>query len=402
MTSHEIRPKQLRTLLLLLVLVPLIPAALMVRFMLDTLRVEGLAALDRLQQLHGETLAAALRNPVALSETSATERATQLLDALKRYGVEGTTARVVDASGQLIAGEPNPWGQPLAQGTTPLIPNATIQLFLTGPEVLDAEIADQRRILVWTGVLTTLSVILIAGVTAIALHRQIALKDIKNTAVATVAHELRTPLASMRMLVDTLREGRYRGEGKLKEYLDLIANENDRLSRLAETFLTFSRLDQRTVPLQRSAVAPEMIIKEALAPLQMRLNSNGCEFSQKIAADLPPVMAERNALAQVLTNLLDNALKYTEGDKRIELSVGREGSFVNFAVKDNGIGIPEEERQAIFTPFYQSDRTLSRSREGSGLGLAIVRRIVDAHDGEITVASEPGKGSVFNVKIPTA
>jgi signal transduction histidine kinase len=366
------------------------------------LRVEGLAALDRLQQLHGETLAAALRNPVTLPDTSETERATRLLDALKRLGVAGTTARVVDGSGQLIAGEPNPWGQPLAQGTTPLLPNATIQLFLTGPEVLDAEIADQRKVLVWTGVLTTLSVILIAGVTAIALHRQITLKDLKNTAVATVAHELRTPLASMRMLVDTLRDGRYRGEEKLKEYLDLIANENGRLTRLAETFLTFSRLDQRVAPLQRTAVAPETVVEEAVAPLKVRLSSNGCVFSQKVAADLPPVMADCDALAQVLTNLLDNALKYTEREKRIELSADRDGCFVNFAVKDNGIGIPEEERRAIFEPFYQADRTLSRSREGSGLGLAIVRRIVDAHEGEISVASEPGKGSVFSVKIPTA
>jgi signal transduction histidine kinase len=401
MTSHEIRPKQLRTLLLLLVLVPLIPAALMVRFMLDTLKVEGLAALDRLQQLYGETLSSALRNPTFIQDAPATERAAQLLEALKRLGPD-TTARVLDGSGQLLAGEPDPWGQPLAQGTTTLLPGATIQLFLTGPEVLDAAIADQRRILVWTGVLTTLSVVLIAGVTAIALHRQIALKDLKSTSVATVAHELRTPLASMRMLVDTLREGRYRGEIQLREYLDLIASENERLSRLAETFLTFSRLDQRVAPIQRQAVAPGVIVQEAVAPLQMRLQANGCEFSQQVAADLPLVFADRDALAQVLTNLLDNALKYTEGSKRIELNVNREGSFVNFAVKDNGIGIPQEERRDIFEPFYQADRTLSRSREGSGLGLAIVRRIIDAHEGEISVASEPGKGSVFTVKIPTA
>jgi signal transduction histidine kinase len=401
MTSHEIRPKQLRTLLLLLVLVPLIPAALMVRFMLDTLKVEGLAALDRLQQLYGKTLSSALRNPTFIQDAPATERANQLLEALKRLGPD-TTARVLDGSGQLLAGEPNPWGQPLAQGTTTLLPGATIQLFLAGPEVLDAAIADQRRILVWTGVLTTLSVILIAGVTAIALHRQITLKELKSTSVATVAHELRTPLASMRMLVDTLREGRYRGDVQLREYLDLIASENERLSRLAETFLTFSRLDQRVAPIQRNAVAPSIIVQEAVAPLQMRLQANGCVFSQNVAADLPLVFADRDALAQVLTNLLDNALKYTEGNKRIELSVNREASFVNFAVKDNGIGIPEEERRDIFKPFYQADRTLSRSREGSGLGLAIVRRIIDAHEGEIAVASEPGKGSVFTVKIPTA
>ncbi len=121
-----------------------------------------------------------------------------------------------------------------------------------------------------------------------------------------------------------------------------------------------------------------------------------------VSGDLPAVSADRDAFAQVLGNLLDNALKYTGDEKRIVLRVRTEGRAILFSVEDNGVGIAAAESAAIFQPFFQADQRLSRSREGCGLGLAIVRRIVDAHGGEISVASEPGKGSVFTVKLPLA
>jgi signal transduction histidine kinase len=124
-------------------------------------------------------------------------------------------------------------------------------------------------------------------------------------------------------------------------------------------------------------------------------------FTFDAKENLPEIYADRDALAQVLTNLLDNALKYTGEEKRIALRINAVADGVVFAVEDNGIGLTPDERQEIFRPFYQADQKLSRTREGCGLGLAIVNKIVKAHGGEITVASEPGKGSVFRVKIPT-
>ena len=387
-------------LVLLLVLVPLIPAALMIRFMLDTLRVEQLAAWDRLQQLHSERLAVALGNPATAPDGDPEAQARVLLEALNRVGAEGTTARVLDASGRLLAGEPSPWGQLLTEGSPESLPGATVQLHLVGPEVLNEAIADQRRILVWTATIAIVAVVLIAGFTGLALNRQIAISELKNTSVATVAHELRTPLASMRMLVDTLREGRYREAGQLREYLDLIAAENVRLSRLAETFLTYSRLNAGASALQHVEIEPHVVVDQAVTPLRSRLEAPGCHFSQSVPQNLPAVFADRDALAQVLTNLLDNALKYTEAKKEIGLRAFQDNGNVVFEVKDNGVGISPEEQRDIFKEFYQVDRTLARKQEGCGLGLAIVKRIVDAHEGKIDVASEPGKGSVFTIKIP--
>lgn len=402
MTAHEIRPKQLRALLLLLVLVPLIPAAMMIRFMLDTIHVEQLAALDRLQQLHGETLRTAVRNTEVNPGQSVETRAQNLFQAIDALAGASVTARIIDVSGTLIAGTPEPWGQIIAQTTTPALPDAVVQLHLAGPQVLDDAISGQRTILIWTSAITILSVLLITGLAASTLHRQIAIRELKSTSVATVAHELRTPLASMRMLVDTLREGRYRGEQQLREYLDLVATENERLSRLAESFLTFSRLDRRSTPLALAPISVEAVVERSVTPLRARLQTPDCEFHSTIAPGLPQIMGELDSLSQVLTNLLDNALKYSEPPARIRLEVSAAGRHVKFAVSDQGIGIPAEERKTIFTPFYQVDRKLSRRREGCGLGLAIAREIVQGHHGAIEVASTPGKGSVFSILIPTA
>ncbi len=399
MTSHDIKPRQLRALLLLLFLVPLIPTALMVRFMFDSLRVERIAAVDRVRDYHSEILSTLVRS-AKLEGTAEKERAEQLLALWGKTPEPAVRARVVDAAGRILAGEPNPWERPLAVASIPAIPGATIQIHLAGPEVLEEGLAEQRQFLWWTGVLTTLAVLIIAGTAALALNHQFALNELKNTSVATVAHELRTPLASMRMLVDTLREGRVRSEEQRSEYLELIAAENERLSRLAENFLTFSRLDRGTQPLRLESLAPSDIATRAVAPLQPRLDAT--LFTLDVPLALPNIRADRDALAQVLANLLDNALKYTGDEKRIALRASRDADSVVFTVEDNGIGLTPAERKAIFQPFYQADQRLSRSREGCGLGLAIVRRIVDAHGGEITVASEPGKGSVFTVKLPLA
>ncbi len=398
MSSNEIRPKQLRALLLLLFIVPLIPTALMARFMFDALNNERLQAFERIQLLYTDSLPPMLRY-IPSSEGTTTENAREILSRVEKTSENIVTARVVDADAKLIAGETNPWGQIIAQAAAPGIRGATVQLHIAGPRVIDEAIAGQRQILIWTGSLTALAVLLIAGLATLTVSRQLALHELKNTSVATVAHELRTPLASMRLLIDTLRAGRVRDEKQTREYLDLIASENERLSKLAENFLTFSRFDRGELSLNLTQIAPRSIAEQAVSTLRPRLDET--TFTVEAPENLPQIHADRDALAQVLTNLLDNALKYTGEEKRIALRISAVADGVVFAVEDNGIGLTPDERQEIFRPFYQADQKLSRTREGCGLGLAIVNKIVKAHGGEITVASEPGKGSVFRVKIPT-
>jgi signal transduction histidine kinase len=401
MTTHEIRPKQLRALLLLLVLVPLIPVALMARFMSDALKGDRMDAIEHTQQFYTQLLGSALRSAPALEGTPA-ERAARLHRHVADFADANVSIRILDSAGRRLAGDESPKGQPLAQEGAPAGLEGLVQIFLARTAVIDDAVSGQQRIYIATGVLITLVVLLIAIIAAMAVSRQITLQELKNTAVAIVAHELRTPLASMRMLVDTLREGRFRNEQQLREYLELIASENDRLRRVAENFLTFSRLDRGKQVLDVEPIAPHAIAAQAVAPFAARLAAPGCDFTMEVADTLPEILADREALGQVLANLLDNALKYTGDEKRIALRARKSGAMLAFTVGDNGIGIPQDQRRAIFEPFHQVDQRLSRTREGAGLGLAIVRRIVTAHGGEITVAGEPGKGSVFTVKIPLA
>ena len=401
MTAHEIRPKQLRALLLLLVLVPLIPIALMARFMSDALKGDRVDAIARSQQVHTELLTSALRSSPPLEGTPA-ERAARLHAHIRGFTEPSVEIRIVDGAGILLAGAASQKGQLLAQEHAPSGLEGLIQLFLAKPDVIDEAVSGQQRIYLMTGALVTLLVLAIAVTAAMAVSRQITLQEMKNTSVAIVAHELRTPLASMRMLVDTLREGRFRNEQQLREYLDLIAGENERLRRIAENFLTFSRLERGSHAVELEPVAPHAVAAQAVAPFSVRLAAPGCTFAMEVPDTLPEIRADREALAQVFANLLDNALKYTGEEKRIALRARKDGAMLAFTVEDNGIGIAQQQRGEIFEPFHQVDQRLSRTREGAGLGLAIVRRIVKAHGGEITVAGEPGKGSIFTVKIPLA
>jgi two-component system, OmpR family, phosphate regulon sensor histidine kinase PhoR len=255
---------------------------------------------------------------------------------------------------------------------------------------------------------------LIVGVSAIAaiavlavamasyLGRQIKLTRLKNDLIATVSHELKTPLASMRVLVDTLREGRSSGQRQTSEYLALIAKENERLSRLIDNFLTFSRMERNkrafefeTFDLREAVRTAAGSVGERFAPPQTRLDVN--------LPDQPlPIRADRDATVTVILNLLDNAWKYSGQEKRIRVQARRRDGEVSIEVSDNGVGLSRRAMRRIFDRFYQVDQTLAREAGGCGLGLSIVQFILDAHGGTIDVHSELGKGSTFIVALPAA
>src|SRR5439155_12523200 len=168
-----------------------------------------------------------------------------------------------------------------------------------------------------------------------------------------------------------------------------------RLSRVVQNFLSFSRIETQKHAFGFSAVPAGQIVEAAVAATGHRLNTPGCRFEARLEAGLPHVMADGDALAGALTNLLDNAWKYSEDIKHIVLTVRAEDRSVVFSVKDNGIGIAPRDIKRIFQPFYQIDQRLSRKSGGCGLGLSIVQSIVAAHGGRLSVESAPGHGSTF-------
>jgi len=311
--------------------------------------------------------------------------------------------RILDEAGHLVAGVGETSREPCAAGAVgPYFPGWTIQLFFKGGDVFfERAASEQIAIYTWTGVLFIVLILASGAVAAKSIGHQVRLNKLKNDFIATVTHELKTPLASMRVLVDTLLEGNYRDQNQVTEYLQLVSRENERLSRLIDNFLTFSRMERNKQAFQMRPVSPVSIAHAAAEAVKTKLGRGHCCFETDIPDQLPEIRADHDALVTVLVNLLDNAYKYSNDEKQIKLSVTGDDGSVCFTVADNGLGIPRRALKKIFQRFYQVDRSLTRRAEGCGLGLSIAKFIVDAHQGTIAVESKPGQGSTFTVRIPT-
>ncbi len=279
-------------------------------------------------------------------------------------------------------------------------PGWRLGLSFRGSDPFVAASQRQTRFYLWTGLLVVSIIAILALLVARYVAAQMRLARLKNDLVSTVSHELKTPLASMRALVDTLMARRYRTEEQLQDYLRLISKENQRLSHLIENFLTFSRLERGKQRFRFEDLQPESIVADAVNALKDKLESPQCDFEAQIEPDLPRVRGDSDSLTAVLVNLLENACKYTETEKRIHLRAYPNGRQVCFEVKDNGIGLSRSEVRRVFDRFYQVDQSLTRKRSGCGLGLSIVQSIVRAHGGSVEVESQPGQGSTFTVRLP--
>jgi signal transduction histidine kinase len=313
----------------------------------------------------------------------------------------GLSCRITDSSGMYVSGLKDP--EPAAFLRTPLgafFPGWHVEVHFRDVDIFEKTAERQRVVYVWTGLLA-IAVMIVAGLLAAqAVGKQIKTNKLKNDFIATVSHELKTPLASMRVLVDTLLEGHYRDQKQVGDYLQLISKENERLSGLIDNFLTFSRMERNKQAFVMTETSPAVIAGDAAEAVATKFSQSRCTFGVNIADDLPLITADHDAMVTVLINLLDNAYKYSYDDKRIELTVACEDGSVCFCVRDNGKGISRRAARKIFKRFYQVDRSLARRAEGCGLGLSIAKFIVDAHKGTIAVDSKPGEGSVFTVRLP--
>jgi signal transduction histidine kinase len=281
-----------------------------------------------------------------------------------------------------------------------LLPDWRIAFSVVDTRPADTVVRRRVALLAWVGFLVIAVIASAALMTGRSFQRQLHVTRLKTDLVAAVSHELKTPLASMRLLVDALLEDASFEPNKAREYLQLIATENLRLSRLIDNFLTFSRIEQHRHRFDFVGITPSRIVASAVEAMRERLQAASCSFAVETASDLPVIHADEDALVTALLNLLDNAYKYSPVDKVIMLSVYRDGPHVVFAVRDNGIGISPKEHKRIFRRFYRVDRRLSRNSNGVGLGLSIVEFIAHAHGGTVTVDSQTGLGSTFMLSVP--
>ena len=242
----------------------------------------------------------------------------------------------------------------------------------------------------WIALLVITSTAILALLVARTIGRRWKDAALKNDLVATVSHELKTPLASIRLLVDTLIDSHELNETQ-REYLELIAKENTRLSHLIDNFLTFSRMEHDRQRFEFDEVCPAQVVDRAVEVMSDRLNSHDCRFECRVDPDLPKLFADRDALVTVLANLIENAYRYSGDEKEIQLKAYSSGSDIRFEVSDNGVGLSPKDKRKVFQRFYQADRTLTGHRQGCGLGLSIVQHIVGAHGGRKSKSSAASK-----------
>ena len=233
-------------------------------------------------------------------------------------------------------------------------------------------------------------------------RREVRLAEMRSSFVSAVSHELKTPLTAIRMFAETLRMGRPTDAQTQDEYLDTIVNESERLTRLLNNVLDFTKIEQGTKSYRRAPHSLSEIVRFAVRAMKYSLEQQRFVLHTEIEENMPPALVDRDAIEQAILNLLANAMKYSGDSREVEMRLRSENGMAVIEVADLGIGIEPVEQSRIFERFYRVPGPETDRIPGTGLGLTLVQHIAEAHDGHVTVRSEPGKGSTFALVLPTS
>ena len=226
------------------------------------------------------------------------------------------------------------------------------------------------------------------------------LERVRRDFVANVSHEFKTPLTAIQGFAETLLAGAMDDPQHRVRFLQIILEHSRRLARLTDDLLELSKMDADRLALEVDRLSASQLVQSCVETTQRVANEKHLRFSINLPQCLPDVAADRRRIAEVLQNLLDNAIQYTPAGGEIVVSASAGGQEVTFTVSDTGIGIPQVDQPRIFERFYRVDVARSREVGGTGLGLSIAKHLVEAHGGRIWVESEVGRGSQFHFTVP--
>jgi nitrogen-specific signal transduction histidine kinase len=319
---------------------------------------------------------------------------------------EGWYLQVTDQSGNIVAGQdvsrfkPLP---PLLTFTYALaggFPPWKVNIYQTD---LDAPKTQYhlRMIIYISSVLTVIAALFLGGFMAIkSTAKELRLAALKSDFAATVSHEFRTPLMSIRYLAELLQRGRVHNDSRKQQYYETITNESERLSRLVENILDFSKIETGVKEYRMEETDIAAVAANVAAQFQQQAGLKSFNMETEIADDMPRIIADKDAVSRALFNLLDNAVKYSGDSLQVWLRGWCDVNHVFLEVADNGMGINRSEQQKIFQKFYRSEQALAGNARGSGIGLTLVDHIVKAHGGKVLLESEPGSGTTVRIQLP--
>ena len=228
------------------------------------------------------------------------------------------------------------------------------------------------------------------------------IERVRKDFVANVSHELRTPLTSIKGFVEALKDGAINDPEKSARFLSIISQHTDRMNKIISDLLQLSLIESKDFELKLEPFLIKELFEEILSALKSLAEGKSQKIEIVLNSENQRVLGDRYRIAQALTNLLDNAIKYTPPDGKIKIESRDKGEYIEIAIIDNGIGIPEKDLPRIFERFYRVDKDRSRESGGTGLGLSIVKHIIEAHGEKVNVRSQLSKGSEFSFRLRKA
>jgi signal transduction histidine kinase len=263
-----------------------------------------------------------------------------------------------------------------------------------------AGVAARRRLLL--AGLSVLAVLLVVSSHMIvrAMTRELAVARLQSDFVASVSHEFRSPLTSIRQLSSLLGQGRLASADQLQRAYAFLAAESERLERLIVALLDFGQIEAGRARYRMEGTDAAELVRGVVEAFQRTVSAEGCRVELALPASPCRIRADREALGRALWNLLDNAVKYSPVHRTVWVQVAQVGDRLSISVRDRGTGIPPSEQKAIFGRFFRGARSRETGVKGTGIGLAIVEHVVAAHGGEVRLESNPGEGSRFTLLIP--
>jgi signal transduction histidine kinase len=281
-----------------------------------------------------------------------------------------------------------------------ILPGWEVAAYLTHPDIISSR-AKTVALILWSLIFLFIISIITGGILILkSLYSEMILAQQKTTFVSNVSHELKTPLTSIRLFAEMLKEGKQQDTEKQRKYLEIMVSETDRLSKLINNVLDFSKMSRNMKQYCMEEVDIIGLARDLVENQRLRLEQKGflVEFSS------PPgeiyILADREALEQALLNLLSNAEKYSPEKKEMKLTIIHDDKSLRLELCDRGMGIPSQHGKRIFKEFYRGHDSLSSGIQGSGLGLSITHKIIHAHNGTIMYKPNPGGGSIFIIILP--